>query len=185
MTLQLGPIQTTRMNFSRVDSLSFAYCTRTYAYDARPSSSCSRSSVRPPDPVDVSTSLSERSDYRSECGHRCTGEASTGAVGYRRWAGFTTSGGRCGVSAGGRGGRAGRVSTVVRAGKAHSGVRGRYTPHSRSAASWCPTCPNGRPGTLYGGGACAVSERECMGRCTRTFVDLRIGDVGHVVRASR
>ncbi len=62
MTLQLGPIQTTRMNFSRFDSLSFAYCTRTYAYDALLSSSCSRSSARPPDPVDVSCSLSERSD---------------------------------------------------------------------------------------------------------------------------
>lgn len=63
MTLQLGPIQTTRMNFSRLDSLSFAYCTRTYAYDALLSSSCSRSSARPPDPVDVSCSLSERSDW--------------------------------------------------------------------------------------------------------------------------
>lgn len=62
MTLQLGPIQTTRMNFSRVDSLSLAYWTRTYAYDALESSSCSRSSVSPPDPVAVSFSLSERSD---------------------------------------------------------------------------------------------------------------------------
>ena len=63
MTLQLGPIQTMRMNFSRTDSLSLEYCTRAYAYDALESSSCSRSSASPPDPVDVSFSLSERSDW--------------------------------------------------------------------------------------------------------------------------
>ena len=62
MTLQLGPIQTIRMNFSRLDSLSFAYCTRAYAYDALLSSSWSRSSGSPPDPDAVSFSLSERSD---------------------------------------------------------------------------------------------------------------------------
>ena len=67
MTLQLGPIQMTRMNFSRLDSLSFAYWTRTYPYDALESSSCSRSSARPPDPVAVSFSLSERSDCVRGC----------------------------------------------------------------------------------------------------------------------
>ena len=70
MTLQLGPIQTTRMNFSRLDSLSFAYCTRAYAYDALLSSSWSRSSGSPPDPVAVSFSLSERSDCPRQPGSR-------------------------------------------------------------------------------------------------------------------
>ena len=81
MTLQPDPIQTMRMNFSRVDSLSFAYCTRAYANDAFPSSSCSHSSVRPPDPVDVSASLSERSDWRrvgAGAGRR-SGRCRTGA----------------------------------------------------------------------------------------------------------
>lgn len=74
MTLQLGPIQTIRMNFSRLDSLSFAYCTRAYAYDALLSSSWSRSSGSPPDPVAVSFSLSERSDCvsREQMGVACS-----------------------------------------------------------------------------------------------------------------
>jgi hypothetical protein len=61
ITLHSGPIHTIRINFSLCDSLSFAYVTRTYAKDARLSCRTSRSSVRPPVPVCVTVSLSERS----------------------------------------------------------------------------------------------------------------------------
>jgi hypothetical protein len=61
MTLHCGPIQTIRMNFSLCDSLSLEYVTRAYAKDALLSWRTSRSSVRPPVPVCVTVSLSERS----------------------------------------------------------------------------------------------------------------------------
>ena len=44
-------------------SLSLEYDTRAYAKLALESSSCSLSSLRPPDPDEVTTSLSERSFY--------------------------------------------------------------------------------------------------------------------------
>lgn len=49
-------------------------------------------------------------------------------------------------------------------------------PHSQAATSWYPSCPSGRPGTLRQ----SVTRRAPSSISTQhTFVDLRIGYVGH------
>lgn len=62
MTLTFSPIQMTSANFSRNECSSLAYFTRTKPNDARAGSSLEVNSARPPVPVAVSVSLSERSD---------------------------------------------------------------------------------------------------------------------------
>lgn len=63
MTLTFSPIQMTKANFSRNECSSLAYFTRTKPNEARAGSSLEVNSDRPPVPVAVRVSLSERSDW--------------------------------------------------------------------------------------------------------------------------
>ena len=165
MTLQLGPIQTIRMNFSRLDSLSFAYCTRAYAYDALLSSSWSRSSGSPPDPVAVSFSLSERSDCvsREQMGVACSVHMCVRQRDPLR------------VRDGRRRGHGWQAHLVVE----QKPVRVRLV-----RADVLVRCEDRTDGTI--GGRSPGPAAAYVGPPSRlTFVDLRIGEVGHGERKKK